>query len=209
METEVNHYQVPLKRLNAENAQGLGVVFHSLDEVEIELCQWPTLGKRPIVSGKGYGTVIQEDFTVYWRGSTQFSAGHQTARGGATGKMLLEPQTQERSVLVHWLSAHLDAGEAFIPKNGEPSIFLLAPPKEDVKPEDFVALYSDGSCGICMHPGVWHTAPLSLSPEEVVYQRKQGSIYATIDCLLLKEQNTLLKIPLRQPEPVQATAKRF
>ncbi|NEP07890.1 MAG: hypothetical protein F6K25_23310 [Okeania sp. SIO2G4] len=98
------------------------------------------------------------------------------------------------------MSAHLDAGEALISKNGEPSIFLVAPPKEDVKAEDFVALYSDGSKGISMKSGVWHTTPIPLSEQEVVYKRKQGSIYATIDCLLLKEQNTYLKIPLRQPE---------
>lgn len=195
-----NYYEVPLKRLNSNNAQGLGVVFSSLEDVEIELCQWPVIGKRPIIPGKGYGTVIEEEFKVYWRGSTMFSANHQNARGGATGKIVFEPETKSKYVLVNWLSAHLDAGEAFIPKNGEPGIFLVAPPKEEIKPEDFVALYSDGSCGISMHSGVWHTTPLSLSEQEVVYKRKQGSIYATVDCYLLKELNTWLKIPLCEPE---------
>ncbi|MGD1700329.1 ureidoglycolate lyase [Dapis sp. BLCC M229] len=197
-----NYYQVPLKRLNSENAQGMGVCFTTFEDVEIDLCRWPTQGKRPLISVGGYGAVLEEEFKVYWRGSTVFSAGHQNARGGATGKIVSDPKSQSKYVLLNWLSAHLDAGEALMPKNGEPSIFLVAPPKEDVKPEDFVALYSDGSCGISMHAGVWHTAPLSLSEKEVVYQRKQGSIYATIDCLLLKEHNTWLKIPLRQPEAV-------
>ncbi len=198
----VNYYEVPLKKLNSENAQGIGVCFTKFEDVEIELCRWPTQGKRPLISTRGYGAVIEEEFRVYWRGLTVFSAGHQNARGGATGKIVSDPKSHSKYVLLHWLSAHLDAGEALIPKNGEPSIFLVAPPKEDVKPEDFLALYSDGSCGISIHPGVWHTAPISLSEKEVVYQRKQGSIYATIDCFLLKEHNTWLKIPLRQPEEV-------
>ena len=200
MKTAANYYEVPLKRLNSKNAQGMGVVFTQFEDVKLELCQWPTQGKRPLIAQGGYGAVIEEEFKVYWRGSTMLSAGHQNARGGATGKIVSEPESPTKYVLVNWLSAHLDAGEAFIPKKGEPSIFLVAPPKEDVKAEDFVALYCDGSCGLSMHPGVWHTTPLSLSEQEVVYRRKQGSIYATVDCFLLKEQNTCLKIPLRQPE---------
>ncbi|AOX02922.1 hypothetical protein BJP34_28880 [Moorena producens PAL-8-15-08-1] len=200
MATTVNYYDVPLKRLNSQNALGLGVVFTDFENAKIELCKWPTSGKRPLISKGGYGTVIEEEFRVYWEGSTLFSAGHQNARGGAAGKIISEPESNSTYILVNWLSAHLDAGEGFMPKNGEPSIFLLAPPKEDVKPEDFVALYSDGSCGISIHPGVWHTNPISLSGKEVVYQRKQGSIYATIDCFLTKEHNTWLKIPLGQPQ---------
>ena len=196
----INYYNVPLKKLNSKNAQGLGEVFTDLSDVEIELCQWPTLGKRSLIPHSGYGSVIEEEFKVYWRGSTVLSAGHQNARGGAAGKILVEPDTNSKYALVHWLSAHLDAGEAFIPKNGQPSIFLVAPPKDDVKPEDFVAFYSNGSRGISFPPGTWHTNPLTLSEKEVIYKRKQGSIYATIDCFLLKEFNTCLKIPLCEPE---------
>jgi len=200
MPSTVNYYDVPLKRLNSQNALGLGVVFTDIEDAKIELCKWPTSGKRPLIFKGGYGTVIEEEFRVYWKGSTIFSAGHQNARSGPGGKIVSEPESNSKYLLVNWLSAHLDAGEAFMPKNGEPSIFLLAPPKEDVTPQDFVALYSDGSCGISIHPGVWHTNPLSLSEKEVVYQRKQGSIYATIDCVLTKEHNTWLKIPLDQPQ---------
>lgn len=194
-----NYYNVPLKRLTSENLAGLGAIFTDLSDVEVELCQWPTRGKRALIPNTGYGSVIEEEFKVYWRGTTILSAGHQNARGGAAGKVLEEPESNCKYALVHWLSAHLDAGEAFIPKNGEPSIFLLAPPKDDIQPEDFVAFYSDGSSGIYMHPGVWHTNPLTLSGHEVVYCRKQGSIYATVDCMLAKECNTWLKIPLREP----------
>ncbi|NEO68141.1 hypothetical protein [Moorena sp. SIO3H5] len=93
MATTVNYYDVPLKRLNYQNALGLGVVFTDFENAKIELCS-----------------------------------------------------------------------------------------------------------GISIHPGVWHTNPISLSGKEVVYHRKQGSIYATIDCFLTKEHNTWLKIPLGQPQ---------
>ncbi|NES21547.1 MAG: hypothetical protein F6K41_22115 [Symploca sp. SIO3E6] len=196
--TNNKYYEVPLKRLNSKNTQGLGVVFTEFEDVTIELCPWPTQGQRPLIAQGGYSTVLEEEFKVYWQNATMLSAGHQNARGGATGKIVSDRETNSKHIMVNWLSAHLDAGEAFIAKNGEPGIFLLAPPKEDVKPEDFVAFYSDGSCGISIHPGVWHTTPISLSKQEVVYKRKQGSIYATIDCVLTKEHNTWLKIPLSQ-----------
>lgn len=200
MSDRFSYYEVPLKKPNSKNLQGLGVVFTEFENAKIELCKWPTSGKRPLISKGGYGTVLEEEFRVYWQGATVLSAGHQNARGGVTGKIVSDPETNSKYVLVNWLSAHLDAGEAFISKNGEPGIFLFAPPKEDVKPEDFVAFYSDGSSGISIHPGVWHTTPISLCEKEVVYKRKQGSIYATIDCVLTKEHNTWLKIPLSQPQ---------
>ncbi len=200
MGAKINYHDVPLKKLTPANIAGFGTIFTDLESVELELCQWPTTGKRSLIPGSGYGSVITEEFQVYWRGTTILSAGHQNARGGATAKVLSEPESNSKYALVHWLSSHLDAGEAFIPKNGEPGIFLVAPPKDDVTPEDFVAFYCDGSCGISIHPGVWHTAPLSLSAQKVVYQRKQGSIYATIDCFLIKEHKTWLKIPLCQPQ---------
>lgn len=147
-----NYYNVPLKNLNSKNVLGLGEVFTDLEDIEIELCQWPTQGRRSLIPQTGYGSVIEEEFKVYWQNTTILSAGHQNARGGAGGKILVEPETNSKYALVHWLSAHLDAGEAFIPKNGQPSIFLIAPPKDDVKPEDFVAFYLDGNCGISFSP---------------------------------------------------------
>ncbi|MGB3510356.1 MAG: hypothetical protein WBA93_14190 [Microcoleaceae cyanobacterium] len=54
----------------------------------------------------GDGTVIEQEFKVYWRGLTVLSAGHQNARGGATGKVVYEPESNSKYVLVNWLSAH-------------------------------------------------------------------------------------------------------
>ncbi|NEP07891.1 MAG: hypothetical protein F6K25_23315 [Okeania sp. SIO2G4] len=87
MRTTANYYEVPLKKLNSENAQGVGSIFTEFEDVKIDLCKWPTQGKRPLIANGGYGNVIEEEFKVYWQGSTIFSAGHQNARGGATGKV--------------------------------------------------------------------------------------------------------------------------
>ncbi|MGB3510357.1 MAG: hypothetical protein WBA93_14200 [Microcoleaceae cyanobacterium] len=50
-----NYYDVPSKRLNSENAQGVGVVFTEFEDVKIDLCKWPTQGKRPLIAKGGYG----------------------------------------------------------------------------------------------------------------------------------------------------------
>ncbi|GGA27797.1 hypothetical protein [Okeania sp. KiyG1] len=46
MATVAKYYEVPLKRLNSKNAQG--VVFREFEDVKIDLCKWPTQGKRPL-----------------------------------------------------------------------------------------------------------------------------------------------------------------
>lgn len=197
MVSKVQYYEMSVKPLTPENVEGLGVIFTDFKTANIELCPWPVTGKRSLISPGGYSSVHQEEFKVFWRGSTILSAGHQNARGGASGKIWVDPNTGKQFALVQWFSAHLDAGEAFVAPKGQPWIFLLAPPKDDVTPDDFIALYSDGDCGLSIHPGVWHTAPISLSEQEIVFKRKQGSIYATIDCLLVQEHNTWLKVPLQ------------
>ncbi|NEQ63232.1 MAG: hypothetical protein F6K53_40170, partial [Moorea sp. SIO4A1] len=55
MATTVNYYDVPLKRLNSQNALGLGVVFTDFENAKIELCKWPTSGKRPLISSNYSG----------------------------------------------------------------------------------------------------------------------------------------------------------
>ena len=43
---------------------------------------------------------------------------------------------------------HPDGGQVFFPVTKEPFVLLLALPGDDIKLEDFVAFYCDGSCGV-------------------------------------------------------------
>ena len=59
--------------------------------------------------------------------------------------------------------------------------------------------HSDGSVGMNMHPGVWHTAPLPLA-DRAVFDNKQGSVHATTALWARQEFGALFEVPLRAPE---------
>jgi hypothetical protein len=199
-------FTVPLLPLTAETARGIGTVFQRWEEAQVELRPWPARSKRPLHPGTGYGQVVEGPFEIFWRGQVLFSRNNAIGRDDVLG-WAVEPGAAREDVavpadrphiLVGFVNYHDDGGQAFGPRNGVPTVYLAAAPKEEVTPADFVALYSDGRLGLAMHAGVWHTAPLPLGLSEQ-YDNKQGSIHATIDCDFLVEQNLLLKVPLRAP----------
>ena len=104
-----------------------------------------------------------------------------------------EPSDRSR-LLVDEVNYHDDGGQAFIAP-GVPTVFLLAPPGDDVTPDRFRAVYSDGTHGMNMHPGVWHTAPLCLA-ERATYGNRQRSIHATVGLWARQEWGLLLDVPL-------------
>ena len=46
-----------------------------------------------------------------------------------------------------------DIFQVFYPTNGGAFVLLLAEPGDDIKPEDFVAFYFDGTCGAQIKAG--------------------------------------------------------
>lgn len=195
---------VPLRTLSAENAKGLGKVFRSFDRAEIKLRQWPAQDSRPISPGTGYGGIIEGSFEVYWKGEVLKAKNNAVGRSYTLG-WLKEPRLAREditappdrpSILVSFFNYHPDGGQAFISRNQLPTVFLVAPPGDNVRPEDFVALYSDGTLGLSLFPGVWHQAPFPLS-ERDIYDNKQGSVHACVDLDFLIEEELLLSVPLR------------
>ena len=63
-------------------------------------------------------------------------------------------------------ACHDDAGQSFYPSRHCPTVFWVAPAQPMIEPADLRAFYSDGSLGICMHLGVWHTMPVCLRGDE-------------------------------------------
>jgi len=77
----------------------------------------------------------------------------------------------------HEANYHPDGGQIFAPQNHAPFVELLAPPGDDVKPEDFVAFYCNGSFGIHIDPSVWHQPVFPLQ-ERACFDNKQGRVHA-------------------------------
>ncbi len=61
-------------------------------------------------------------------------------------------QKKRDFVLTREANYHPDGGQVFYPKKGAAFVLLLALPGDDIKLEDFVAFYCDGSCGVCTQP---------------------------------------------------------
>ena len=66
---------------------------------------------------------------------------------------------------------------------------------QDVKPEDFVAFWSDGTFGIYIHPGIWHEGVFPVTPGGRFFD-KQGKVHARISCDLAREFGVLLGVQL-------------
>ncbi len=187
-------HPVPLRELTAATAAGLGTLIASIEEADVELRRWRPGGSRPVTSG-GYGEVVDGPFEVAWDGDELYSHNHAVGRSDLLGWAAV-PGDRSR-LHVDEVNYHDDGGQAFVAP-GVPTVFLVAPPGDDVEPGDFVALWSDGSSGLNMAPGVWHTAPLPLA-DRATFHNRQGSIHATVGLWARREWGLLLDVPLRAP----------
>ena len=91
-------------------------------------------------------------------------------KGGLREKEI--PVSSEERRMAHF-AYHTDAGQAFYPSQHRPTVFMVGPVKERLAPEDIRAFYSDGTLGICVRVGVWHTVPICLKGTEV-YKSVRG-----------------------------------
>jgi len=68
---------------------------------------------------------------------------------------------------------HTDAGQSFFPSKHRPTVFLVGAIQPTLPAEELRAFYSDGSVGVCLRLGVWHTMPICVDGEDV-YQTTRG-----------------------------------
>ena len=104
-------------------------------------------------------------------------------------------QLADGRVLLWHCNYHPDGGQLFWPIDGQPFVVPVAPPGDDLKPETFVAFWSDGSFGIYIHPGIWHEGVFPVTPTGRFFD-KQGKVHARVSCDLAREFGMLLGVPL-------------
>jgi len=118
--------------------------------------------------------------------------------GFVTGRSAGEGETNGRGVAyVRDANYHPDGSQVFFPKSGRPFVLLLAPASvgDDVNPEDFVAIWFDGSSGFHVAPNVWHQSPFTTD-DVAVFNTKQSSVFASVSVDTVKEFGKYLKVPL-------------
>jgi ureidoglycolate hydrolase len=72
----------------------------------------------------------------------------------------------------------------------------VALPGDDLKPEDVVALWCDGSKGLYINPGIWHEGIFPVEDDQRFLDR-QGRVHARVSCDLGEEFGVYLSVPLK------------
>jgi hypothetical protein len=196
--------EAPLVRATEETLRGYGGVVRDPDAHRVEIVTWPARGWRQLDAGTGNeGGTTEGVFACEWRGNELF--GRNEAVGGhyvigfrdlperaAEGVALSEGR-----VLLWHCNYHPDGGQLFWPLDGQAFVVPVAKPGDDLRPEDFVAFWSDGSFGIYIHPEIWHEGVFPVGPGGRFFD-KQGRVHARISCDLAREFGVLLSVQLPQ-----------
>ena len=124
----------------------------------------------------------------------QDTKNHAVNDEGIVGKLV--PGTAR----VSHFNFHADATQAFIGADRKPTVFVLAKPTKNPRPEDFVGFYSDGALGMSLFPDVWHTSRLPVEGSQE-YENTQGNQYreATVDYDFCQE-GVALEVALEEPQ---------
>jgi len=200
-------HETPLVVASESNIEGYGRIVHSDPKsFPIEIVTWPAQGRRPIDKNSGdQGGVTEGIFQAWWSGDTLY------AKNGAVGDSYLfawskwaeeaatdGPTSPRQHALIWRANYHPDGGQLFWPTKGQRFAVPLAMPGDDVKPEDFTTFICDGTCGLYVHPGVWHGPVIPLD-DQVELLDRQGRVHARVSVDFPKEFGCYLASPLRTP----------
>lgn len=199
-------HNIPLIRATPESFRAYGTLVDDPDNHPVEIVAWPAAGWRAIDAGTGdEGGYAEGTFEFTWQGDMLFAVNQavddQYLLGWSQqpGRALKDNKNPDRSQLLIWhANYHPDGAQLFYPQDQTPFVVALALPGDDVKPEDFVAFYCDGSFGVCIDPNIWHEAIAPLAENSRFYDQ-QGKVHARVSCDFAREFGVFLSIPLRQP----------
>jgi ureidoglycolate lyase len=201
---DVGVYEVPIIESTSANLTGFGYIVEDFEKADVEIVQWPQQGRRPVLAGTGQGGGITGgNFEMFWDGEILRTQNHavngQYITGWSTDPILASPsksRSQIEFLYTFEANYHPDGGQVFYPSNGAPFIALLAPVGDDVKKEDFIAFYFDGSKGLHINAGVWHQ-PLFPTEDAQVFLDKQGAVHACVAINFVEEFGVYFKVPLK------------
>jgi hypothetical protein len=198
--------ELPLVNATEESLRGYGRRVADPESEQIEIVTWPAPGWRPVDPGTGNeGGITTGIFNFWWQGDVLYGRNEAVdddyLLGWSCPPEQASPQapTAPRSRVLLWhANYHPDGGQLFHPLDGTPFVVPLALPGDDVSPKDFVAFYFDGSCGLYIHPGIWHEGVFPVA-ERARFDDRQGKVHARVSCDFTKEFGTYLDVPLRAP----------
>lgn len=203
---------VPVVDATSESLEGLGAVARSAEH-PVEIVRWPAQGWRAVDSDSGdEGGTTEGVFEVAWQGQVLY-AGNSAVGGRYVLGYGTDPARAREDadgpvdqVLLWHANYHPDGGQVFWPLSPEPFVVPLAPPGDDVTPDQFVAFRSDGTYGIYVRPGVWHDGAFPLG-RRGRWLTRQGRVHARVSCDFAREFGCLLRVALAHSPASAARAR--
>ena len=202
---------VPVIDATESSIKGFGQIVRDPHAHKVEIVKWPLRGWRRLDDGTGdEGGTTEGVFACDWKGNRLYGRneavgghyviGFRQPPGTAEAKALDGVAgdgggTAPARVLLWHANYHPDGGQLFWSLDAKPFVVPVAPPGDDVKAEDFVALRSDGSFGIYIHPDIWHEGVFPVAPSGRFFD-KQGRVHARVSCDIANELGALLSVRL-------------
>jgi Ureidoglycolate hydrolase len=201
---EARVHRLPLLRASRQTLAGFGEIVPDFGSAKVKMTPWPLKGWRPMsagVNGNEAGEV-EGAFSMWAEGGLLFGRNEAVKRAYIIGwyddpaiaRRDREPRSRD-CLYIYQANYHPDGGQIWYPRQGIPFVAVLAKPTDDVRPEDFVAFYCDGSFGIQILPEVWHqpAAPIGTG---MTVDNKQGRVHACVDFNAISEFDCYLQVPL-------------
>ena len=196
-------FPVPLIEATAANLQGYGHLVEDPADCAIEIVRWPAQGWRPVDENTGdQGGVVEGIFHGNWQGDVlmgrneavqgEYVLGWSCDPQRASGRQATVPREQ---VLLWHMNYHPDGGQLFFPLDKTPFVVPAALPGDDLRPDQAVAFWCDGSRGLYIHPGIWHEGIFPLHDNQRFLDR-QGRVHARVSCDFGAEFGLYLSVPL-------------
>jgi len=197
-------HEVPLIQATDENVEQYGCLVNDPENFEIEIVRWPASGWRPIDEGTGdEGGFVEGIFHGDWKGDVLYGTNEAVKGNYVLGwstdpqRAAVDRQTTPRDQVLLWhMNYHPDGGQLFFPMDNKPFIVPVALPGDDLKPEQVVAFWCDGSKGLYIHPNIWHEGIFPVEDHQRFLDR-QGRVHARVSCDIGKEFGVYLSCPLR------------
>jgi hypothetical protein len=195
-------HEAPLVAATEETLRGYGRLVDD-PAFPIEIVRWPAQGWRPIDANSGdQGGVTEGKFQFWWLGDTLCARNHAVGDSYLFGwstwpeeARVSGPCAARSQALIWRANYHPDGGQLVYPARGQAFVVALARPGDDVTPKDFVAFWCDGSCGLYIHPNVWHSAFVPID-DEAQFMDRQGRVHARVSVDFPKEFGCYLAVPL-------------
>jgi len=194
---------VPLIEATDDSIQGYGHMVDDPAAWNVEIVRWPAQGWRPVDTDSGdEGGYAEGTFHSFWTGDVLRGQNEAVAGDYILG-FSCDPQSassenttcpRERVLLWH-LNYHPDGGQLFYPLDKKPFVVPVALPGDDLKPENVVAFWCDGSRGLYIHPNIWHEGVFPATDDQRFLDR-QGKVHARVSSDIAAEFGVYLSVPL-------------